>query len=194
MHAVRHGMTNREIARRVGISRDAVKFHIANVLGKLGLGGRTELRHWRGAPMESAVRGREASMQGLSRANELRLGSIGQISRQVSDIAKAEAWYRDVLGLPHLYTFGNLAFFDCGGTRLFLNQPQAATTVGDSIIYFRVDDINEAHQELSERGVTFHGAPHLIHRHENGVEEWMAFFDDPDGKPLAIMAQVPPNP
>jgi catechol-2,3-dioxygenase len=41
------------------------------------------------------------------------LGPIGQLSRSVGDIAAAEAWWRDVLGLPHLYTFGNLAFFDC---------------------------------------------------------------------------------
>jgi len=30
----------------------------------------------------------------------------------------------------------------------------------------------------------------MIHRHESGVEEWMAFFKDPDGNLLAIMAQV----
>ncbi len=48
---------------------------------------------------------------------ELRLGSVGQVSRSVRDIAEAERWYRDTLGLTHLYTFGKLAFFDCGGTR-----------------------------------------------------------------------------
>lgn len=125
---------------------------------------------------------------------QLHLGPIGQISRHVGDITKAEAWYRDVLGLPHLYTFGNLAFFDCGGTRLFLEQHQGEEgSEGDSLIYFKVDDITAAYQELSRRGVNFGDAPHLIHRHENGIEEWMAFFDDPDGKLLAIMAQVAPS-
>ena len=123
----------------------------------------------------------------------MQLGSIGQISRVVSDIAEAEAWYRDVLGLPHLYTFGTISFFDCGGTRLFLTEPAANSTPGDSIIYFQVDDINTAHAELSGKGVSFHGAPQMIHRHENGVEEWMAFFDDLDGKMLAIMSQVGPK-
>lgn len=126
-------------------------------------------------------------------SGDLRLGSIGQISRVVSDIGKAEAWYRDVLGLPHLYTFGTISFFDCGGTRLFLTQPESTSTPGDSIIYFKVDDIDAAHAELSGKGVNFHGAPHMIHRHENGVEEWMAFFDDLDGKMLAIMSQVGPK-
>ncbi len=46
--------------------------------------------------------------------DETALGAIGQISRSVSDIEAASAFYRDVLGLPHLFTFGELAFFDCG--------------------------------------------------------------------------------
>ncbi len=33
-HAVQHGMTNRQIAELQGISRDAVKFHIMNALGR----------------------------------------------------------------------------------------------------------------------------------------------------------------
>jgi methylmalonyl-CoA/ethylmalonyl-CoA epimerase len=123
----------------------------------------------------------------------VRLGSIGQISRKVSNIAQAEAWYRDVLGLPHLFTFGNLAFFDCGGTRLFLEAEENGAIGDDSVIYFKVDDVNRAYAELAQRGVVFVGAPHMIHRHENGVEEWMAFFNDPDGRPLAIMAQVTPT-
>ena len=124
-------------------------------------------------------------------SGETRVGNIGQISRVVSDITKAEAWYRDVLGLPHLFTFGTLAFFDCGGIRLFLSEPEGNSSVpGDSCIYFKVDDINATHAELTAKGVTFRGAPHMIHRHENGVEEWMAFFADPDGGLLAIMAQT----
>ena len=50
VNALRHGMSNRTIARRLGISRDAVKFHITNARMKLGLTGRSDLRHWRGAP------------------------------------------------------------------------------------------------------------------------------------------------
>ena len=32
----------------------------------------------------------------------------------------------------------------------------------------------------------------MIHRHADGTEEWMAFFSDPDGRPLALMSQVKP--
>jgi hypothetical protein len=38
------------------------------------------------------------------------------------------------------------------------------------------------------RGVRFTHAPHMINRHADGREEWMAFFEDPDGRPLALMS------
>ncbi|GAA3109278.1 DNA-binding CsgD family transcriptional regulator/catechol 2,3-dioxygenase-like lactoylglutathione lyase family enzyme [Kribbella aluminosa] len=183
VHAVRHGMSNQEIARRRGVSVDAVKFHVANALMKLGLTRRTELRGWRGVPADSPLRA-----QG---AQPMELGVIGQIARPVRDIHVAVDFYGTVLGLPHLYTFGDLAFFDCGGTRLFLSATEEPAQ--PSILYFRVDDIQTAYDELRARGVEFEQAPHLIHKHDNGVEEWMAFFPDPDGHLLAIMAQAVPT-
>ena len=121
------------------------------------------------------------------------IGAIGQISRQVRDIDAAVAWYRDVLGLPHLFTFGNLAFFDCFGVRLYLSAgAKEVGEPGDSVLYFRTDDIEASFQALKARGVAFRGAPHMIHRHASGVEEWMAFFEDVDGKILALMSQVEP--
>lgn len=119
------------------------------------------------------------------------LGPIGQISRSVSDIAAAEAWYRDVLGLPHLYTFGSLSFFDCGGVRLFLSAGDGPVH-DESILYFRVPEIHEACAGLADRGVVFTHAPHRIHTHDDGTEEWMAFFTDLEGRPLALMAQHAP--
>lgn len=123
----------------------------------------------------------------------LALGPLGQIARVVKDFAAAERFFRDTLGVPHLYTFGTLAFFDCGGTRLMVQAETGNEVPGlrnDSVLYFRVPDIHRAHEALTQRGVVFRGAPHMIHKHADGTEEWMAFFDDPDGKPLAIMAQA----
>lgn len=124
---------------------------------------------------------------------ELNLGPIGQIARAVGDITKAEAWYRDVLGLPHLFTYGKLAFFDCDGTRLFLEERgnmEVAGLKNDSVLYFRVPDINAAYDELQARGAEFVDAPHMIFKHPDGMEEWMAFFKDCDGGMLSIMSQV----
>ncbi|MOA62862.1 Glyoxalase-like domain protein [compost metagenome] len=58
------------------------------------------------------------------------------------------------------------------------------------MLYFRVADISETYATLVARGVEFTQAPHLIHRHEDGTEEWMGFFKDLEGRPLALMAQV----
>jgi catechol 2,3-dioxygenase-like lactoylglutathione lyase family enzyme len=120
---------------------------------------------------------------------ELQKGPVGQIARRVKDIAAARKWYGEVLGLKHLYSFGDLAFFDCGGTRLFLSQ-DTSVEQPESILYFRVPDIRRAHDTLVARGVQFTHVPHMIHRHEDGTEEWMAFFMDNDGRPLGIMSQA----
>ena len=130
----------------------------------------------------------QSSAQATTR--ELGLGPIGQISRSVRDIDEACTWYGQVLGLKHLYTFGKLAFFDLGGTRLYLSAEGDAAGP-ESVLYLRVDDIGAAYTQLSARGVEFKGAPHLIHRHADGTEEWMAFFKDPEGRFLALMSQVP---
>jgi DNA-binding CsgD family transcriptional regulator/catechol 2,3-dioxygenase-like lactoylglutathione lyase family enzyme len=182
VHAVQHGMSNAEIARRRGISLDAVKFHVANALAKLGLRNRRELRAWFCAPRGSALS--EVDAMG-----ELQISQIGQIARSVSDTGASEKWYREVLGLRHLYTFGSLAFFDLGGTRLMLAQEKGGAAK-ESLLYLRVANIAAAHQQLQARGVKFTHAPHMIHKHADGTEEWMAFFEDPDGRPMAIMSQV----
>src|SRR5690348_12069032 len=99
------------------------------------------------------------------------LNAIGQISRKTKNVAAARRWYEEVLGLTHLYTFGTLSFFDLGGARLFLSEGEG----DDSILYFRVADIHAAVETLTARGVAFTHPPHMIHRHDDGTEEWMAF-------------------
>jgi len=185
VHAVQHGMSNREIAARRGISLDAVKYHVANAVAKLGLANRQALRRWFRVPGTSALRLQERPIM-----TTLTLGPLAQISRTVRDIKESEAWYGTTLGLPHLYTFGSLAFFDCGGTRLYLSAQEKPAP--ESILYLRVEDIRTAYELLRSRGVEFADAPHLIHRHADGTEEWMAHFHDPEGRPLAIMSQVKP--
>jgi catechol 2,3-dioxygenase-like lactoylglutathione lyase family enzyme len=60
--------------------------------------------------------------------------AVGQIARRVKDIDPARHWYCDVLGLPHLYFFGDMAFYDCASLRLLLCKDEAA----ESILYFGV--------------------------------------------------------
>ncbi|HYM35450.1 MAG TPA: VOC family protein [Steroidobacteraceae bacterium] len=183
VQAVRHGLSNAKIARLRGISLDAVKYHVENAIAKLGLANRHALRAWRGIPKQSTLHKQERIMNAT-----LQLGPISQISRSVKDIKRAEEWYGKVLGLPHLFTFGKLAFFDCGGIRLYLQEQ--SDTGPESVLYLKVEDIQSAYSQLQSRGVEFTGAPHMVHKHANGTEEWLAIFKDPEGRPLAIMSQA----
>lgn len=182
VEGVRHGLTNRQIAARRSVTLDAVKFHVGNALGKLGLDDRRQLQRWTGVRRDSALERRDKAM-----TEDTGPGAIGQVSRSVADIADSELWYRDVLGLRHLFTFGELAFFDCGGVRLYLQQGEVKP---ESVLYFQVGDIHAAASGLADKGVEFVSAPHMIHRHQDGTEEWMAFFNDLEGRPLALMARV----
>ena len=114
---------------------------------------------------------------------------LGQVARTTKRFEESHAWYRDTLGLPELYSFGNLAFFDLGGVRLMLTE-EDGDLVSESILYLRVPDIHASKAELEERGVKFINAPHLIHRHEDGTEEWMAAFEDNEGRTLQLMTQI----
>jgi methylmalonyl-CoA/ethylmalonyl-CoA epimerase len=121
----------------------------------------------------------------------LNLDHIGQIALAVGDVDRAEAFYRDVLGLRKLYRFGDLTFFDCAGVRLMLEKSHAPEDIAkSSVIYFRCADIALAVRELEKRGVVFQSKPHLIAKMDDH-DLWMAFFADPDGHTLALMQEAP---
>lgn len=115
----------------------------------------------------------------------LALGPIGQIAIHADDMDAAVEFYRDVLGLPFIAQFpSGLAFFDCDGTRLMIEQED----VSSSTLYFKVPDIEEGFEALKARGVEFIKEPHIVHA-SGEYELKMAFFNDPSGNPMAIMAE-----
>ncbi len=115
---------------------------------------------------------------------------LGQVSLHIRDTDRATRFFEQSLGLRHLYTYGDLVFFDCAGVRLYLQRTTEEKWRPGSILYFRVADIDARYAELLEQGIAFESPPHLIHRHDSGVEEWMAFFSDGEGNTLALMAEV----
>jgi len=131
-------------------------------------------------------------VRGVASNHGLHLGSLGQVSLHIRDVARAERFYGETLGLRHLYTFGDLSFFDLDGTRLYLHRKDEADWRPGSILYFRVDDIQAAWDELCLRGIDRLEDPHVIFVHETRVEEWMAFFADGEGNILALIEQRPP--
>jgi len=121
----------------------------------------------------------------------LSLGPLAQVSMLCRSAATTEAWYRDVLGVPHIFTFGDLVFFDLDGTRLYFRQVPEEEFRPSSILYFSVEDIATAVSTLEERGIKFLEAPQMIYKDQaTGMEEWFAFFDDPDANTLALLARV----
>src|SRR5438094_765023 len=192
---LRHGVSRREIARRRRTSIDAVKYHIANITAKLGVASSAELRQWPGYPMTSAPAARHRSRKEPSpmTTTAIQLGRLGQVSLFSREVAQTEAFYRDTLGLPHVFTFGDLAFFDMDGVRLYVHAVGDEAWRPGSVLYFLVDEIHAAFEELRSRGVKTTGAPHVIYTDDQtGSEEWMAFFEDPDGNMLALMSRVAP--
>lgn len=119
------------------------------------------------------------------------LGEIAQIALTVEDEERATEFYRDVLGVKHLFTVPGMAFFDCGGIRLLLGRAQEELPGSKgAVLYHRVENVQRTFDLLSERGVEFKGEPHVAHRTED-YELWLAFFNDPDGNTLALMSETP---
>ncbi len=125
-------------------------------------------------------------------ANDLRIDTIGQIHISVDDVQRAVVFYRDVLGMKLLFEVPGqpMAFFDCGGVRLYLGRPENPDFHSSPLIYYRVDSIGEAHETLRQRGVNFDGEPRVVHRTEDS-ELWLVGFKDPDGNNACLMCERP---
>lgn len=121
------------------------------------------------------------------------LGEIRQIAITVSDVARATAFYRDVLGLPFLFGAGpNLAFLAAGGVRLMLSTPQGHGEPGrNSILYFKADDLPATYAAVVGRGAQAERAPQLTAKMPDH-ELWIAFVRDPDGNLVGLMSEVRP--
>jgi len=114
------------------------------------------------------------------------LSKVGQISVRAKDLDRATAFYRDKLGLKHLHKAPSLSVFDCGGVTLLLTRPEnAAEDHPASIIYFDVEDIQNAFKALSDRGVVFVEKPNKVGR-LGDVDVWIAVFRDSEDNMMGL--------
>jgi len=115
---------------------------------------------------------------------------IGQIAITVSDVERALAFYRDILGLQFLFQPAeNLAFVAAGPVRIMLTTPQGSGEVGaNSILYFKVSDIERAHGSMVEKGALNERAPQLTAKMPDH-ELWIGFLKDPDGNLVGLMEE-----
>ena len=123
------------------------------------------------------------------------LSVIEQIAVNANDIERAVAFYRDRLGMKLLFSVPpNLAFFDCNGIRLMLSLPaKPEFDHPSSIIYFNVDNIEQASATLSARGVQFEEQPVFV-ADMGTYDLWLASFRDSENNLLALMSHVPKKP
>ena len=119
------------------------------------------------------------------------LGELGQVHISVTDLQRSVAFYRDVLGIPHLFTVPGqpMAFFASGDVRLYLGVPESPEFTSRCVLYFRVDDIEAEAARLRDAGVEVE-TPHVVHR-DGSSELWMAGSRDPDGHHVILMQERP---
>ena len=128
----------------------------------------------------------------MANTDNFGLSSIGQIAVNAHDLDRAVAFYRDKLGMKHLFTVPpHMAFFSCGDVRLMLSLPEKPEfDHASSIIYFKVPDIQQATNILAERGVQIEPQPALI-ANMGSYDLWMSGFRDSVNNLLALMSEVP---
>ncbi|MHB8376543.1 MAG: helix-turn-helix domain-containing protein [Dehalococcoidia bacterium] len=67
LELVREGLSNEQIGRQLGISTDGAKFHVSEILTKLGVSSRREAAGWPGEPAKEPA-APSACLAGTSRA------------------------------------------------------------------------------------------------------------------------------
>ena len=119
-------------------------------------------------------------------------GPLMQIAITSKDVPALAAFYRDVVGLRHLFDAGpNLSFFDLGGVRLMISVPSSPELDhAPSLLYYRVTDLEGVHAALKARGVREERPPGLTARMPDH-ELWTSFFRDSDNNLFALMCEKP---
>jgi len=131
-------------------------------------------------PLRAAVQSHTAE------PGPLRGHKFAQIAIQVTDLDRATAFYRDVLGLQQLFVANDMVFFAVGDARLMIvhGKPGQST-----IVYFDDPDLERSRVRLETNGVKFAGPIEIVQR-TNAFELKLLEFTDPDGNPLALMGEV----
>lgn len=116
------------------------------------------------------------------------ISGIGQVSLVAHDLERATTFYRDMLGLEHLFMAGGMSFFNIDGLRLMLGPPGGEFEHGSSVLYYRVDEIQSEHERLSVAGVQVLEAPREIFK-QHGHALWLGFYADSEGNAFALMEE-----
>jgi predicted enzyme related to lactoylglutathione lyase len=111
----------------------------------------------------------------------------------VDDMSKAREFYGETLGLKTSEENGLLTLHLAGDRPTLVYEKPDHAPANYTILNFPVDDIDEAVDQLAERGVRFERYDG-IDQDEKGVSRGMgpdiAWFKDPAGNILAVLAEA----
>ena len=118
--------------------------------------------------------------------------AVAQVAISVTDVPRAIAFYRDVLGLPLLFDVPEqkLAFLQAGGVRLYLDANEMEGYHSSPLVYWTVADLDVAEAAVVAAGVEIESPPHVVHR-TDAMELWMFLVRDPDGNAVGLMREKP---
>ena len=111
-----------------------------------------------------------------------------------ADIEAAKRFYGEKLDLPlaDVDVPGDDAVYECGkGTQLYVYETEAGKAAKHTLAVWIVEDVEEAVEELSEKGVVFetYDMPRLK-TDERGIADVdgvkAAWFKDPEGNILSV--------
>jgi predicted enzyme related to lactoylglutathione lyase len=112
------------------------------------------------------------------------------VSVPVSDLARATAFYEQIVGLCKVPGGAAWPEFELGNISLYLVEPErmgvSAWAPHTAHIALRVPDVDRARSELEAMGVEFEGPTR-----DTGVCH-MALFRDPDGNALMLHRRYAP--
>jgi catechol 2,3-dioxygenase-like lactoylglutathione lyase family enzyme len=110
----------------------------------------------------------------------------------VDDVSKAKEFYGETLGLRVSEEYGMLTLHIAGERDILVYPKPDHTPASYTILNFPVDDIDEAVEELAERGVRFERYDASA-QDEKGIYHGggplIAWFKDPAGNVLSVIQQ-----
>jgi predicted enzyme related to lactoylglutathione lyase len=111
----------------------------------------------------------------------------------VPDVAAAQKFYGDTLGIETSVEYGILTLHLDGGARPTIAYPKPDhTPAGYTILNFSVDDIDAAVDALTERGVEILRYEGMTQDERGVMREggpYIAWFADPAGNVLSVLQE-----